>query len=111
MLVVNLTSDQQIFWQHGFLKLNETIVTTWAMMIAMAAGAKLVTRKLLTEGPISRWQGLIEIVVTNIEKQIEQVGLKHPERYISFLGTLFLFGVIASLRIVIPGVAPPTGSL
>jgi F-type H+-transporting ATPase subunit a len=111
MLVVNLTSDQQIFWQHGFFKLNETIVTTWAMMIAMAAGAKLVTRKLLTEGPISRWQGLMEIVVTNIEKQIEEVGLKHPENYISFLGTLFLFVAVASLCIVIPGFKPPTGSL
>jgi F-type H+-transporting ATPase subunit a len=44
---VNLTSDQQIVWQHGFLKLNGTIVTTWAMMIVMALGAKLITRKLL----------------------------------------------------------------
>jgi len=26
---VHLTSDQQIFWQHGFIKLNGTIVTTW----------------------------------------------------------------------------------
>ena len=31
---VHITSDQQIFWQHGFVKLNGTIVITWAMMIA-----------------------------------------------------------------------------
>ena len=36
---VHITSDQQIFWQHGFVKLNETIVTTWAMMIAMTLGS------------------------------------------------------------------------
>ncbi len=50
VMPVNLTSDQQILWQHGFVKLNGTIVTTWAMMIAMSLGAKLITRKLATEG-------------------------------------------------------------
>jgi F-type H+-transporting ATPase subunit a len=108
---VDLTSDQQILWQHGFIKLNGTIVTTWVMMIAMAAGSKLVTRKLATEGTISRWQGLLEIVVTSIEKQIEEVGLKEPGRYIAFLGTLFLFVAVSALCTVIPGFSPPTGSL
>jgi F-type H+-transporting ATPase subunit a len=108
---VNLTSDQQILWQHGFLKLNGTIATTRAMMIAMGVGSKLVTRRLLTEGAIPRWQGLLEIVVTSIEKQIQDVGLDHPEKYISFLGTLFLFVAIAALCTVIPGFTPPTGSL
>jgi F-type H+-transporting ATPase subunit a len=108
---VDLTSDQQIFWQHGFVKLNLTIATTWGLMIAMGAGSKLVTRRLATEGAIPRWQGLLEIVVTSIEKQIEDVGLKQPEKYISFLGTLFLLVATAALCTVIPGFKPPTGSL
>jgi F-type H+-transporting ATPase subunit a len=108
---LNLTSDQQIFWQHGFIKLNGTIVTTWAMMILMAIGAKLVTRKLATEGNISRWQGSLEIIITGIEKQIQDVGLHHPERDIAVLGTLFLFVATCSICIVIPGFSPPTGSL
>jgi F-type H+-transporting ATPase subunit a len=108
---MNLSSDQQIFWQHGLLKLNGTIVTTWALMIALALGAKLITRKLLTEGAISRWQGGLEIIVTAIERQIGEVGLDEPERYISFLGTLFLFVAVSSLCTVIPGYQPPTGSL
>ena len=108
---MNLTSDQQVLWQHGFVKLNGTIATTWAIMIAMALGAKLVTRSLATEGTISRWQGSLEIVVTTIEEQIKEVGLDQPERYIAFLGTLFLFVATASLCTVIPGYRPPTGSL
>jgi len=108
---MDLTSDQQIFWQRGFIKLNGTIATTWVMMIAMAAGSKLVTQRLVAEGSISRWQGLLEIVVTSIESQIQEVGLKQPERYISFLGTLFLFVATAALCTVIPGFTPPTGSL
>ncbi len=108
---MNLTSDQQIFWQHGFVKLNGTIVTTWAMMIAMSLGSKLVTRKLVTEGKISRWQSTMEIIVTALEEQIKEVGLTEPKKYLSFLGTLFLFVATASLCTVLPGFKPPTGSL
>ena len=108
---MNLTSDQQIFWQHGFVKLNGTIVMTWATMIFMSLGSKLVTRKLATEGNISRWQGSLEIIVTGMEKQIQEVGLGQPAKYLSFLGTLFLFVATDSLFTVIPGYKPPTGSL
>jgi F-type H+-transporting ATPase subunit a len=108
---LNLSSDQQVLWQHGFLKLNCTIVTTWGIMAAMALGAKLVTRKLAVEGTISRWQGALEIVVSSIEKQLKEVGLEEPERYIAFLGTLFLFVATACLCTLIPGYQPPTGSL
>jgi len=108
---MNLTSDQQILWQHGWLKLNGTIVTTWAMMLAMALGAKLITRRLATEVAISRRQGALEIIVTAIEKQIAEVGLKQPEKYLAFLGTLFLFVATSSLCTLVPGYRPPTGSL
>ena len=108
---MNLSPDQYILWQHGFVKLNGTIVTTWALMIAMALGAKLVTRRLVVEGSISRWQGSLEIVVTGIAKQLKEVGLDEPQRYIAFLGTLFLFVAIACLCTLLPGYMPPTGSL
>jgi F-type H+-transporting ATPase subunit a len=108
---VNLTSDQQILWQHGFIKLNGTIVTTWATMFVMALGSKLITRRLGTERTISRWQSSLEIIVTGINEQIKNVGLSQPEKYLAFLGTLFLFVATSSLCTVIPGYQPPTGSL
>jgi len=108
---MNLTSDQLIFWQHGFFKLNQTIVTTWAMMLLMAVGAMLITRHLEAERTISRWQGALEIVITTLEAQIKDVGLSDPRKYLPFLGTLFLFVATCALCIVIPGYKPPTGSL
>src|SRR5271168_3359181 len=108
---MRLSPDQLIFWQHGFFKLNGTIVFTWGLMIVLAVGSKLITRKLSVDLKRSRWQNLLEIVVTGIEKQIEEVGLSHPEKYLGFLGTLFLFVAMASLCTVIPGYSPPTGSL
>ncbi len=108
---MRLSPDEMIFWQSGSFKLNGTIVFTWALMFVLAAGSKLITRKLSTGLERSRWQSLLEIVVTGIEKQIEDVGLRHPDRYIGFLGTLFLFVALASLCTIIPGYEPPTGSL
>jgi F-type H+-transporting ATPase subunit a len=108
---MRLSPDQMIFWQHGFLKLNGTIAFTWGLMLVLAVGSILITRKLSTELKRSRWQNLLEIVVTAIEKQIEEVGLSHPEKYIGFLGTLFLFVALAALCTIIPGYEPPTGSL
>jgi F-type H+-transporting ATPase subunit a len=108
---MNLSSDQQILWQHGFVKLNGTVVTTWALMMVMSLGAKLVTRRLSTTGNISRWQAALEIVVTAIRSQVKDVGLAQPDKYLPFLGTIFLFVATANLLTVIPGYKPPTGSL
>lgn len=108
---MNLSSDQQILWQHGAFRLNTTIVTTWLLMLAMTAGAKLITRKLTTDGQASRWQGVLEVLVIGIKQQIAEVGLPNPEKYLGFVGTLFLFVATASLCTVIPGYDPPTGSL
>ena len=108
---MHLSPDEIIFWQHGFFKLNATIVFTWGLMLVMVIGSILVTRKLSTDLKHSRWQNLLEIVVTAIEKQIEDVGLSEPQKYIGFLGTLFLFIAVSSLCTVIPGYQTPTGSL
>jgi F-type H+-transporting ATPase subunit a len=108
---VNLSADQQILWQHGFVKLNGTIVTTWALMLVMSVGAKLMTQRLATGGPVSRWQAALEIIVTTLDGQIQAVGLKQSKAYLAFLGTLFLFVATSSLCTIIPGFQPPTGSL
>jgi F-type H+-transporting ATPase subunit a len=108
---MRLSADQLIFWQHGFFKLNGTIVFTWALMLVLVFGSKLITRNLSTDLRRSRWQNLLEIIVLGIEKQIEDVGLRNPRKYIGFLGTLFLFVALACLCTIIPGYEPPTGSL
>ncbi len=108
---MRLTPDELVFWQHGFIKLNATIVFTWGLMLVLTVGSKLVTRKLSVDLERSRWQNFLEIVVTGIEKQIADVGLPNPEKYIGYLGTLFLFVATASIFTVIPGYEPPTASL
>jgi F-type H+-transporting ATPase subunit a len=108
---MRLSSDDLIFWHHGFLKLNETIVTTWVLMGILTIGAFLVTRKLAYGGQIPRWQSALQIMVTGIQSQIKEVGLARPEKYMGFIGTLFLFIAVANLFTIVPGYVSPTGSL
>ena len=108
---MHLSPDSIIYWQHGFFKINATIAITWGLMFFLTLSSILIVSKLSTKIKRSRWQNLLEIIVTGIEKQIEEVGLTHPQQYIGFIGTLFLFVAASSLCIIIPGYEPPTGSL
>jgi len=108
---MKLSPDETIFWQQGFFTINLTIVTTWAIMLVLVIGSILITRKLKTDNRISRWQCILEMVVTGINGQIEDIGLKNPSKYIGFIGTLFLFIVTSNILIILPWYEPPTGSL
>ena len=108
---MRLSPDELIFWQQGWLKLNATIVFTWALMAVLVLGSMLITRRLSSSHQRSRWQNLLEIIVTGITQQIEEVGLRQPRKYLAFLGTLFLFVAAASMATIVPGYEPPTGSL
>lgn len=108
---MKLSPDETVFWEHGFITLNLTIVTTWVLILVLVVVARLITRKLKTDIHISRWQCFLEMVVTGINNQIREVGLKNPKEYIGFIGTLFLFIAFANVCIIFPWYEPPTASL
>ena len=108
---MHISQDAIILWQLGFLKLNATIAYTWGVMAVLAIGSRLVTSRLSTGLHRSRWQNMLEIIVTGIVQQIAEVGLSQPRKYIGFIGTLFLFVGTANLFAIVPGYEPPTGSL
>ena len=108
---MKLSPDETIFWQHGFITINLTIVTTWAIMLLLVGFSVLITRKLKTGVHISRWQCILEMLITFMNDQIKEVGLNHPEEYIAFIGTLFLFIGTANICIILPWYEAPTGSL
>jgi F-type H+-transporting ATPase subunit a len=108
---MNLSPDEIIYWQYGIFKLNATIIYTWLVMLVLVVGSRLVTRRLSIGLHRAQWQNLLEIIVIAISQQIEEIGLKQTEKYLPFLGTLFLFVAIISIGTIIPGFEPPTGSL
>ena len=108
---MRLSGDELIFWQNGWVKLNQTIATTWGVILVLSMGSLLITRHLTSGIQISRWQCGLEILVTGIVKQIAEVGLQQPQKYLGFIGTLFLFIAGANLGTILPWFEPPTGSL
>jgi len=108
---MTITPDSVIYGQWGPLTLNATIVFTWLVMAILTIGSWLVTRH-LSDGPeLSRWQNLLEVLVTGIRDQIAQVSHQQPGPYLPFVGTLFLFIALSNLLNVVPGYLAPTGSL
>ncbi len=108
---MHLSPDAIVYWQLGLFKLNATIVFTWAIMLVLVVGSWFITRKLSTGLKRSRWQNLLEIVVTGMIGQIADIGMPRARSYLPFLGTLFLFLAVISLATIIPGFEAPTGSL
>ncbi len=108
---MRISPDDVVLFEFGFVKLNLTIVYTWALMLLMVIGSMFITRKLVVATKISRWQSILEMIVIGIKKQIEEVGLTNVKRYIGFLGTLFLFLFLSNLLTILPFYEPPTSSL
>jgi F-type H+-transporting ATPase subunit a len=108
---MRLSSDQLILWQHGIVKLNATIIVTWGIMLMLTIAARAITRRMTSDVMPSRWQAALELLITGIQQQIEQVGLADAGPYVAFVGTLFVFIASANLLTIFPGYEPPTGSL
>jgi F-type H+-transporting ATPase subunit a len=108
---MNISPDSIIFWQRGPVVLSATIVFTWVIMAVLILISWLATRRLSVEPPLSRWQNFLEIVIGYMRDQIRDVTDQAPDRYLPFLGTLFLFIAVSNILTIVPYYEPPTGSL
>ncbi len=108
---MEITPDNIIYWQWNVIKLNATIIYTWVVMVLLVGVSWLTTRNLRTDEHLSKTQNMMEVVVSFILKQIRSISHEKAERYMPFIGTLFLFIVTSNVLAVVPGFNPPTGSL
>lgn len=106
-----ISPDQVILWQWGFFKITATLAYTWMIMAILVLTSILVTRGLSSGEEISRWQNLLEVVVSTIRDQIHEISQDDPGHYLSFIGTLFLFIGLSNLLLIVPGYVAPTASL
>jgi F-type H+-transporting ATPase subunit a len=111
MRLEEISPDQVIFWQHGGVSLNATLVYTWAVMALLVLISWLATRRLTSDGHISSWQNFLEIIVGNIREQIREISREDPAAYTPLIGTLFLFIAFSNLLGAVPWFVSPTASL
>lgn len=93
----------------GAVPITRPVVTTWGLMAALAAACSAATRRLGTLP--DRRQALLEMLVTGIARQIEEVIDRDPRPFLPLLGTLFVFLATANLSGIVPGVEAPTSRL
>lgn len=108
---MEISPDSWILYEWRGWRLNATIVFTWTVMALLVLGSWAITARLSEAETVSRWQVMLEVIVSGIRDQIEEIGADDPERYLPFIGTLFLFIATANVLGVVPGYQPPTGSL
>ena len=108
---MEITPDQIIYWEWGIVTLNATLVFSWAVLLFLSIGSWLITRHLESGPQIPRWQNLLEIIVSRIRSQIAEASGGDPDRYLPFVGTLFLFIVVCNVLDAVPGFKAPTASL
>lgn len=108
---MQLSPDDIIYFSLGPFAINATLVFTWVVMALLVLGSWLITRNLTPDETLTRRQAVLEAVVTLIRGQIRDITQQSPDRYLAFIGTLYLFIAAANLLAIIPGYEPPTGSL
>lgn len=80
-------------------------------MVLLVGISILVTRNLRADKAPGRWRSALELIVTMIQGQIEEVTRSGARNVLYFAGTLFLFIAASNVLTVVPGFAPPTSSL
>jgi F-type H+-transporting ATPase subunit a len=98
-----------VLFQLGPIPITGAVVTTWTIMAVLVVGAFLLTRRLRLEP--TRRQAALELVVGTLDTQIRETTGAEPAPYRSFIGTLFLFILVANWSSLVPGLDPPTATL
>jgi F-type H+-transporting ATPase subunit a len=106
---MNSPLESIILFQIGPVPITQAIVTTWMIMAVLVLGSFLLTRR-LDLMPDKR-QAALELIVATLDTQISETTGAKPAPYRSFIGTLFLFILVANWSSLVPGLEPPTAKL
>lgn len=93
----------------GPLPVSKAVAVTWLLMLALAGGSWLLTRRLSLRP--SRGQAVLELLVGTLDEQIRATMQVEPARYRPLFGSLFLFILAANWAELLPGLEPPTANL
>jgi F-type H+-transporting ATPase subunit a len=99
----------EVLFRVGPVAVTGTVVTTWVLMALVFLFVWLATRRLQLEpGPL---QTALEGVVASIHDAIAAVAPVQAARLLPFIGSLWIFLVLANLSGIVPGVHAPTRDL
>lgn len=101
--------ESAVMFSIGPVPITHAVVVTWAIMLLLTLISILISRNLrLLPGKV---QSTVELFVTVVDSQIKDTMRVSPGAYRAFVGTIFLFILIANWSSLLPGVVPPTATL
>ena len=106
-----ISPDQVILFQWGWIVINATLVYTWLIMAILVIGSILITHNLSSGKSMSRWQNFLEILIVTVRSEIQDIAKDSTGSYFPFIATLFLFILFSNMLTFIPGYVAPTSSL
>ncbi len=93
----------------GPVVITNTVVTTWVIMAVLWLICWLISHRLrLDPGPL---QTAVEGIVITIENAVAAVAPQDASRIMPFVGSLWIFLVVANLSGLLPGIHAPTRDL
>ncbi len=96
-------------FQLGPIVVTVPVVTTWGIMLALVALSWVMTRHLQPDpGPA---QVILEGLIGAMDRAVREVLPTAATQVLPFIGTLWVFVVVANLIGIIPGLRSPTGAL
>jgi len=93
----------------GPIEITVTVVTTWGIMVVLGVASWFLTRQLRDEPGTT--QTALEGIVATIEHAIAEVAPENVKFIMPFIGSLWVFLVVANLTGLIPGMNSPTRDL
>ena len=99
-----------VLFHIGPLGITTTVVMTWAIMLLLLLVSVIATLNLREDEP-GMVQTVLESVVGAIETSVADMMPQRPDLLVPFVGTLWIFLVVANLVGIIPELHSPTGDL
>ena len=106
---MNSPLESTVVFLLGPVPITRAILTTWAIMALLVIGAFVLTRRLDLRP--TRRQAALELLVDTLDTQITETTGAAPAPYRGFIGTLFVFILVANWSSLLPGVEPPTAQI
>ena len=95
--------------QVGPIRITEPVLTTWGIMLLFLAVSWTATRNLRQDaGPV---QVVLEGLIETMDQAVRDVLPSAAAQVLPFIGTLWIFLVVANLAGIVPGLHAPTGVL
>ena len=100
--------ESSLLFSIGPLQVTSTVVSMWAIVLALALVSWLATRNLKeVPGPV---QSLAELAIEKLQNFFgDSLGQKHMRKYFSVFATFFIFIIICNYSGLLPGVGHVRG--